>query len=47
MIGNVVDTALRSVPRDKAMRTATSIFSLPTMSPTRPRIGVAMAALRR
>ena len=36
-----------NVPTERAMRTATRIFSLPIMSPTRPRVGVAMAALNR
>ena len=45
--GSVVASALINVPTERAMRTATMIFSLPTMSPTRPRIGVAMAALSR
>ena len=39
--------AREGCPADRLMSTTTSIFSLPTMSPTRPRMGVAMAALRR
>ncbi len=47
MTGKVVARALINDPTVRAIRTATMIFSLPTMSPTRPRIGVAMAALSR
>ena len=47
MIGSVVARALTSVPTESRTRTATSTFSLPSMSPTRPRMGVQMAALRR
>ncbi len=47
MMGNVVANALISVPNERATSTTTIIFSLPTMSPIRPRIGVAIAALSR
>ena len=43
----VVASALISVPRESETSTMTIIFSLPTMSPIRPRIGVAIAALSR
>ncbi len=42
-----VASALTRVPTLSATNTTTSIFSLPTWSPMRPRMGVAMAALRR
>ncbi len=45
--GRVVASAAINDPTLRAIRTATITFSLPTMSPTRPRIGVAMAALSR
>ena len=45
--GSVVASALINDPTERATRTATMIRSLPSMSPTRPRIGVAMAALSR
>ena len=45
--GSVVARALISDPTESAIRTATMTRSLPIMSPTRPRMGVAMAALRR
>ena len=47
MIGKVVARALIRVPTDSVTSTTTIIFSLPTMSPIRPRIGVAIAALSR
>lgn len=45
--GRVVANALINDPNERATSTATMIRSLPTMSPTRPRIGVATAALSR
>ena len=45
--GRLVASALSKDPTVRAISTATMIFSLPSMSPTRPRIGVAMAALSR
>jgi len=45
--GNVVAMALMNDPTDNAIRTATMTRSFPSMSPTLPRIGVAIAALRR
>ena len=45
--GNVEARALSSVPTERMTSTTTRLFSLPTMSPTRPTIGVAIAALRR
>ena len=47
MTGNVVARAAIRVPTERATRTATNTLSLPSMSPTRPRMGVAMEALRR
>ncbi len=47
MIGRVVARALTAVPAETAIRTMTIILSLPMMSPVRPRIGVAIAELRR
>ncbi len=43
----VVPSALINVPTLKAMSTPTMTFSLPSVSPTRPRTGVAIAALSR
>jgi len=47
MIGRVVASALINVPRVRTTRMAARTFAFPMMSPTRPRIGVQMAALRR
>ena len=45
--GRDVANALIKDPTERATSTATMIRSLPNMSPTRPRIGVAIAALSR
>ncbi len=47
MIGKVVARALIRVPRVSTTRIAARTLSFPIMSPTRPRIGVQMAALSR
>ena len=47
MIGSVVARPLITTPTERVISTTTIILSLPTMSPIRPRMGVAMAELNR